>query len=152
MLLFLVMLTVTLVVPYHYDTPTKLRQTKAVIRVMNEYLAVWERLPLIEKSSPVSLEALVSGVENVILKEDPLYVSNAFAVRATNVELGRLRIIMKPQGVPAPDRSLLEELTQVSIWSDRSREDASRLDKRPGGGLSTGTGADARNLEITPAV
>merc|ERR1740138_491123 len=73
-------LTAVLVVVDMDHMPLRLKQTGTAIQVLGEYLAAWERLGPRERKTHAKLHALVDGVEDIILKEDPFYLSDIMAI------------------------------------------------------------------------
>jgi hypothetical protein len=72
------------------DVPLRLKTTSAVVRVLDDYLEQWEELNDREQHSPAKLQALVDGVEEVILLEDPFYLDDHMSLRARNLYEGQL--------------------------------------------------------------
>jgi hypothetical protein len=85
MLLCMVILTAIMVVVDLDRMPLRLKQTGAAIQVLGEYLAAWERLSPRERKTHAKLHALVDGVEDIILKEDPFYLSDYMAIHTGSV-------------------------------------------------------------------
>merc|ERR1719181_485738 len=80
MLMCMVVLTSVMAVVDMDHMPLRLKQTGTAIQVLGEYLAAWERLSPRERKTHAKLHALVDGVEDIILKEDPFYLSDFMAI------------------------------------------------------------------------
>merc|ERR1712183_691358 len=72
------------------EVPLRLKTTSEVVQVLEDYLDQWEALSEREKHSPANFQALVNGVEEVLLLEYPFYLDDHMSLRGRNLFEGQL--------------------------------------------------------------
>jgi hypothetical protein len=105
MLVCLVSLTGAMVCCDLGEVPLRLKTTSAVIRVLDDYLEQWEGLSDREQCAPAKFQALVDGVEEVLLLEDPYYLHDRMSLRGQNLYEGHL--IEIPDELDTPMQTIL---------------------------------------------
>jgi hypothetical protein len=119
MLMSMVVLTSLMVFVDMDHMPLRLKHTGTAIQVLGEYLAAWEKLTPRERKTHAKLHSLVDGVEDIILKEDPHYMSDFMAIHTGSVAT---------KAAPEPNLANPHDTAGRSLHYSPRRPDLTRIE------------------------